>query len=107
MKAEEAEKMKNALLKGGAAWDIGKKSRNEKRDRAQGGKRSKKARLKKLVGWGEKGEEALNTGDWLIGKKEEEEVPVSVPTPTPKQKKTPIQERRLNQRCPGCPKLES
>ena len=69
MEEEKAEEMENALLKGGAPWDIARKGRNGKRDREQGGKGAKKARLEKLVGWGE---EALNIREWLIGKEEGE-----------------------------------
>ena len=52
MEEEKAEKMENALLKGGAAWDIGRKGSNGKRARAQAGKGVKKGRLEKLVGGG-------------------------------------------------------
>jgi hypothetical protein len=64
--------MKNALLKGEAAWDIGKKSILEKWDKAQGGTKAKKAMLEKLVKWGE---EELNIRNWFIGKMTEKEGP--------------------------------
>jgi hypothetical protein len=72
---EDTEKMENALLRGGAAWDIGSKSRNEKRVKVQTGRKAKKAKLEKLVGWEEAGEETLNVRDWLIGKEGEDDVP--------------------------------
>ena len=62
MKAEETEKMENALLKGGAAWDSGKKNKNEKRARAQGEKRSKKGKAGEVGGVGDGG-----LADWYEG----------------------------------------
>ena len=58
------------FLKGGAAWDISKKGNKGKgkRQKDQGGKQQKKAKLDKLVGWGEGEDEALNIRGWLMEK---------------------------------------
>ena len=52
-KEEDAIEMENALLEGGAAWDIGVKEAAKKRKTAKGESRSKKRKMEKFGGWGE------------------------------------------------------
>ena len=54
---KEAEAAEETLLQGGAAWDISKKGGATKRKGTDKGRKSKKRKLEKLVGWGEDADE--------------------------------------------------
>ena len=74
-KEEDAIEMENALLEGGAAWDIGVKGIAKKRKTAKGESRAKKSKTEKLVGWGEVTdmEQEWSVRDWLVSKDDDED----------------------------------
>ena len=66
----EAETAEETLVHGGAAWDISKKGVAPKRKCKDSGRRNKRRKLEKLVGWGEGGEEEdaeQSIQNWLKG----------------------------------------